>query len=285
MLVAGLRAHRCRTLSSRRPLPRLRCGPPRSDIACDVAILGGTGFIGTHVVQRFVAQGARVSVMARSIRNLPAIFHDAGGKHACRRRPRFRRGCRRDRIGTDRRQSGPWRRRSLMGRGSGAMVGSAETVAKACIAKKVRRLCTSARSHRSISAALPEPVTGATPTDPQAGERADYARAKAMSDRRLLALHAGDGLPVCILRPGVVVGEGGCRFTAGSGSSTMTSIASVGMAGAIHCRSSWWTMSRMQSCWRPAQMGSMGAATTWWATYGCALAITLLPSARRCSGR
>jgi nucleoside-diphosphate-sugar epimerase len=98
-----------------------------------------------------------------------------------------------------------------------AMVGSAETVAKACIAKKVRRLVHIGSIASLYLGPLPEPVTGATPTDPQAGERADYARAKAMSDQRLLALHAGDGLPVCILRPGVVVGEGGLPFHSGLG--------------------------------------------------------------------
>jgi len=47
----------------------------RSDtLPAGVAILGGTGFIGTHVVQRFVAAGLRVSVIASDTRNLPAIF-------------------------------------------------------------------------------------------------------------------------------------------------------------------------------------------------------------------
>src|SRR5205085_6191004 len=53
------------------------------------------------------------------------------------------------------------------------------------------------------------PVTGATLPDPQAHRRSDYARAKAECDRVLINLHASEGLPVCILRPGVVVGEGG----------------------------------------------------------------------------
>ena len=59
-----------------RPVPLVSPAPRNVDAACDVAILGGTGFIGTHVVRRFVAEGARVAVMARSVRNLPAIFGD-----------------------------------------------------------------------------------------------------------------------------------------------------------------------------------------------------------------
>jgi len=60
-------------------------------------------------------------------------------------------------------------------------------------------------------------VTGATPPDPSADQRADYARAKAMADRLLLTMHASDGLPVCILRPGVVVGDGGPPLHSGLG--------------------------------------------------------------------
>ena len=59
-----------------------------------------------------------------------------------------------------------------------------------------------------------QPVTGHTPPDPEADERADYARAKAMTDRMLLALHGRD---VCVLRPGLVVGEGGLPFHSGLG--------------------------------------------------------------------
>jgi nucleoside-diphosphate-sugar epimerase len=98
-----------------------------------------------------------------------------------------------------------------------AMVGGAETVARACLAGEVRRLV-----HVGSIASLylgPQPgaVTGATPPDPEADRRADYARAKALCDRLLLDLRAREGLPVCILRPGLVVGEGGSPFHSGLG--------------------------------------------------------------------
>jgi predicted dehydrogenase/nucleoside-diphosphate-sugar epimerase len=194
-----------------RPLPAASPALPRSDAACDVAILGGTGFIGSHVVRRFVADGARVAVMARSVRNQPAIFGDpAVALHA---------GDLRDAaavaaaIGT-----APVVINLAHGGGGAsweevrdAMVGGAEIVAKAC---EGRRLI-----HIGSIAALylgPQdtPVTGATPPDPQADERADYARAKAMTDRMLLGMQ---GLNVCILRPGLVVGEGGIPFHSGLG--------------------------------------------------------------------
>jgi len=63
----------------------------------------------------------------------------------------------------------------------------------------------------------PGAVTGNTPPDPQSESRADYARAKAECDRMLLAMHRDEGLPVCILRPGLVVGEGTSPFHSGLG--------------------------------------------------------------------
>jgi nucleoside-diphosphate-sugar epimerase len=60
-------------------------------------------------------------------------------------------------------------------------------------------------------------VTGATPSDPRAEERADYTRAKALCDDMLLGLHAREALPVVILRPGLVVGEGSAPLHAGLG--------------------------------------------------------------------
>jgi predicted dehydrogenase/nucleoside-diphosphate-sugar epimerase len=192
------------------PLPALRT----SNAACDVAVLGGTGFIGAHVVKRLIAEGLRVAVMARSVRNLPATF--AGPAIA------LHRGDVRDAdavaavIG-----SAPLVVNLAHGGGGAsweevrdAMVGSADVVARAC---KGRRLI-----HVGSIAALylgpqPEVVTGATPPDPRADERADYARAKALTDRMLLDRAVSDGLQLVILRPGLVVGAGGTPFHSGLG--------------------------------------------------------------------
>ena len=62
-----------------------------------------------------------------------------------------------------------------------------------------------------------EVITGRTPVDPQPHKRAPYARAKAMADQLLMDWHQERGLPVCILRPGIVVGEGASPFHSGLG--------------------------------------------------------------------
>lgn len=188
-----------------------------ADAPCDVAILGGTGFIGTHTVERFVREGLRVSVMARSTAALPEIF---GHENV-----RLHRGDIRDADAVGRAiGDAPVVVNLAHGGASGgfeairaAMVGGAETVARACLARGVRRLV-----HVGSIASLylgPQPgkVTGATPPDPRAEQRADYARAKAICDRMLLEMHAREGLPVCILRPGVVVGAGSPALHSGLG--------------------------------------------------------------------
>lgn len=192
--------------------------PPQSQPQTpDVAVLGGTGFIGAETVRRLVAAGKRVAVMARSVRNLPPVFADP--------RVTLHRGDIRDAAAVGRAIAGAPVVVNLAHGGGGAdfeavrqaMVGGAETVARACLAAGVKRLV-----HVGSIASLycgPDAgtITGATPSDPKAEERADYSRAKAIADTLLLEMHAKEGLPVVILRPGLVVGEGTAPLHAGLG--------------------------------------------------------------------
>ena len=190
---------------------------PPTTSGCDVAVLGGTGFIGTSVVTRLRAAGLTVSVMARNLTNLPPIFQDAGVQ--------LIRGD--IRSVTDVRQAiaGAKRVVNLAHGGGGgsfaeirdAMVGGAETVAQACVQDgKVPLIYIG-----SIAALYLGPqataVVGATRSDPQAAQRAEYARAKALCEERLLQLHRDAGLALCILRPGLVVGAGTSPFHSGLG--------------------------------------------------------------------
>lgn len=189
----------------------------RAAAAPDVAVLGGTGFIGTQVVKAFLAEGRRVAVMARSVGNLPAVFGDEGVA--------LHRGSIRDEGASARAIEGAPVVVNLAHGGGGAtfeqvrdaMVGGAETVARLCAAQPGTRLVHIGSIASLYLGPQPEAVTGATPPDPHAEQRADYARAKAMADLALLAMHRDGGLPVCILRPGLVVGEGTSPFHSGLG--------------------------------------------------------------------
>lgn len=184
---------------------------------CDVAVLGGTGFIGTHLVRLLVAQGLRVSVMARGVTNLDAIFSDDAVV--------LQRGDIRN-AASVRRAIGAAPMVVNLAHGGGgadfeaikvAMVGGAEIVARACQEAGVRRLVHVGSIASLYCGPQETPITGATPPDPREAERGDYARAKVLADRMLLEMYAKENLPVVILRPGLVVGEGTSPFHSGLG--------------------------------------------------------------------
>ena len=183
----------------------------------DVAVLGGTGFIGTQVVTQMVAAGLRVSVMARNAANLPAVFANP--------LVTLHRGSIRDAAAVEAAIGDAPIVVNLAHGGGGAdyeairaaMVGGAETVARVCLARGVKRLIHVGSIASLYLGPQPAPVIDSAPPDEQSEKRADYARAKAVSDRLLLEMHARERLPVCILRPGVVIGEGTSPFHSGIG--------------------------------------------------------------------
>jgi nucleoside-diphosphate-sugar epimerase len=182
-----------------------------------VCVIGGTGFIGAHVVRRFLREGMRLSVMARNTTSLPAPFDnksvtlyrgDIGDADAVSRAI----------------EAVPVVVNLAHGGGGGSaeevaarMVGGAATVARACLAHDTRRLIHVGSIASLYLGPQAQALTGETAPDPRFERRGDYARAKAMTDRLLLGMAAEDGLPVCILRPGVVLGDGASPFHSGFG--------------------------------------------------------------------
>ena len=175
----------------------------------DVVVLGGTGFIGQHVVERLLDRGHRVGVLARSIRNLPPIFGDE--------RIVVLRGDVRQRSDVERSIGSATCVINLAHGGGGssfeevraAMVGSAENVAQVCMEKKVRKLIHVGSIASLYLGRRGDIIPDKTPPDPRSDLRGDYSRAKAECDRVLLSMGANEGLPITIMRPGVVVGRGG----------------------------------------------------------------------------
>lgn len=211
----------CEEIVSRLPPEENRPPPPRAAATLsghpDVAVLGGTGFIGRATVARLLQEGFSVTVMARGTEGLPPLFSGP--------RIRLLRGDIADARSVSEAVAGAGAVVNLAHGGGGAdyaavraaMVGGAEVVARACLAAGTARLL-----HVGSIASLylgPDAgsVTGATPPDQEATLRGDYARAKAECDLMLLALHEREGLPVVILRPGLVVGPGTSPIHSGLG--------------------------------------------------------------------
>lgn len=183
----------------------------------EIAIFGGTGFIGAHLVRRLSQQNRRIGVVARNTANLAAQFYDEKVtlvRADVTSEEDVRRAIGNARVVVNLAHGG--------GGGSWpeierAMAGSARIMAEACLEKGVERLV-HVGSIASLFLGDPKAVVtdGAAP-DPKDSRRADYARAKAIADRLLLEMYRERGLPVCILRPGVVLGEGGTPFHSGFG--------------------------------------------------------------------
>lgn len=194
-----------------RPQPQAPSG------SYDVLVIGGTGFIGRPVVAALLEQGKRVAVLARNVSNLPPLFlHERVG---------VVRGDVTNRADLEEAMEGVSAVVNLAHAGGAdswpeverRIVGGARMVAELCLETGVRQLV-----HASTIAALylgdaGTAITGDTPPDPRCERRALYSRAKALAERELMRMRDEQGLGLTILRPGVVIGEGGPPFHSGIG--------------------------------------------------------------------
>ncbi|SLN69317.1 Gfo/Idh/MocA family oxidoreductase [Oceanibacterium hippocampi] len=183
----------------------------------DALVIGGTGFIGRAVVGQLVAAGRKVAVMARNTRNLPPLF---GHENVAIVRASVT-----DRAALEKAVAlAPVVINLAHGGGAAdwdgmrkAIVGGAETLGACCLAAGTKRLI-----HLGTIASLylgtpGERITGDRAIDSRLDKRNDYSRAKALADEALLAMYRTEKLPVVILRPGVVIGEGTSPFHSGVG--------------------------------------------------------------------
>ena len=93
----------------------------------------------------------------------------------------------------------------------------ARALARACLARGVKRLIYTGTIDSFYAGGRAGTITEQTPLDPKIDRRNNYARAKAAVEDLLLEMHREEGLPVVIVRPGIVVGRGGNPFHWGVG--------------------------------------------------------------------
>lgn len=204
-----------RRVNGPKALPRPRV--PAADAQYDVALLGGTGFIGRHTLAALRASGKRVAVFARSTDNLPLPFHapEVGVfRDSINDREAVRAIVQRTPVVVNLAHGGGGATSAEI---EAAMVGGARLVAEEALAAG----CSQLVFVPSIAALYlgdgQAKVTAATPPDPNFDGRVAYARAKVLADQAMLAMHRKQGLPVTIMRPGVVLGQGTSPFHSGIG--------------------------------------------------------------------
>jgi nucleoside-diphosphate-sugar epimerase/predicted dehydrogenase len=181
----------------------------------DVLVLGGTGFIGRHLLRALHQAGHSVRVLARRPALVPSL---AGGG------PAVVTGDIRDVESVRRAVAGC---KAVIHLVSGApptweeferlYVGGTRIVAEACLDAKVPQLLFASSIAALYLGSRRTAVTEDTPPDPKSGKRSEYTRAKAACEELLQEMHRARGLPVTIFRPGVVVGEGGLVEHSGVG--------------------------------------------------------------------
>ncbi len=150
-----------------------------------VAVIGGTGFIGAYTVAALLGKGYRVRAMARGAGNLQPVFYKPGVEIV----------------------RGDVKRHADIER----------AVAQVCQANKIKRLVHVGSISGLFLGEAGSVITGATAPDPHPETRNDYARAKALADAALLQFHQQSGLPLVLIRPGLVVGSGTSPFHGGLG--------------------------------------------------------------------
>jgi len=182
-----------------------------------VAVLGGTGFIGSFTVTALLAKGYRVRAMARGTGNLQPVFYQPGVE-ICK-------GDVKRRSDVERVVAGADYVINLAHGGGGAnfeairsaMVDSAKDIASVCKAQNIKRLVHVGSISGLYLGDAGSVITGATPPDPSPETRNDYSHAKALADAEVLKIHQKTGLPVVLIRPGLVVGSGTSPFHGGLG--------------------------------------------------------------------
>ncbi|MEW5766863.1 MAG: NAD-dependent epimerase/dehydratase family protein [bacterium] len=183
----------------------------------DALLIGGTGFIGRKLVGKMIEAGQRVLVVARNTRLLPAVFSDPRVKTVS--------GNISDKHQIKEIMAGIPVVIHLAHGGGGdtweeikaSMVEGTANIAEACLKNGVKRLIYVGSIASLYLGDKNEVITGRTPSDPWRHKRAFYSRGKATCEELLLKLHEEKGLPVCILRPGIVIGDGGGPFHSGVG--------------------------------------------------------------------
>jgi predicted dehydrogenase/nucleoside-diphosphate-sugar epimerase len=182
----------------------------------DVLVIGGTGLIGTAVVRSLLAAGRRVGVLARGMGGLPPLFSDP--------RVVFFPGSVTEPHLLDAALPKAGAVIHLAHGGGGSwpeiearMVGGARLVAEKSLEHGVRHLVFVS----SIAALyLGDPSLSVSPdTEPdiRSDLRGDYARGKILSEKVLEDMRRARGLPVTIVRPGLVIGAGASPFHSGLG--------------------------------------------------------------------
>lgn len=170
----------------------------------NVVVIGGSGFIGKALVAQLVKKDVLVMVVSRSAggrRDTPGVQYRSGDVTDAACMLELLEGAT---VVYDLSMNlgATWEECERY------CVGGARNVAQACLKHGVSRLIYTSSISALYMGAGGTMDESAGP-DSQLLKRGFYPRSKILAERLLLEMHAKEGLPVVIFRPGVVLGTGG----------------------------------------------------------------------------
>ena len=209
---SGTLAHLPREATSTSPA---QAHPPLAS-APRILVLGATGFIGKELVRQLVAADHSVRMLARSAASLPPDMSTVAVE--CQVGDLMNRAdLRRAMEGIDcvfhlaRANVKSWADYREF------EIEPTRQVAECALEAGVKRFIYTGTIDSYYAGRRAGTITEQTPLDPKIEHRNLYARAKAASEELLLAMRRERGLPLVILRPGIVIGRGGSPFHWGVG--------------------------------------------------------------------
>lgn len=192
---------------SAQPRAATPIAPAAVPTVIDTLVIGGTGFIGKRLVTQLVESGRGVRVLTRSRKAAALEFAGlpidiAEGRHD-------------DPAVLDRILPGMktvYHLAKAVGEKwsdyEEADVKPTQVLAQACLKHRVGRFIYTGTIDSYDSAEPSTVINCQTPVDAAITRRNHYARSKATCEALLLEMHRQSGLPLVILRPGIVIGKG-----------------------------------------------------------------------------
>lgn len=181
-----------------------------------ILILGATGFIGRELTRQLIGSGHRVRALVRNPGKLAADLRDSRvdcvrgdlNDGAALRNAMAGIDCVYHLARADVKSWADYQRYEI---------GVTRAIAEAALSAGVKRFIYTGTIDSYYAGSQAGTITERTPTDPGIDRRNLYARAKAASESMLLQMHRERGLPLVILRLGIVIGHGGSPMHWGIG--------------------------------------------------------------------